>query len=432
MTAIIGLKNKTGPKGEKGERGLPGDKGKDGKEGVQGPRGFSGGPGPAGPGVPAGGTTGQVLKKASGSNYDTVWGTGGGSSAWGSITGTLSSQTDLQSALNAANALAAWGSISGTLSDQTDLQSALDTATNAATYGSIAGTLSDQTDLQSAIDTAAQTATWGSIAGTLSSQGDLQTELDGKQTRSLNDGNILVGDVSNLASEVTMFGDATISNAGGLTINSSVVTNAKLSSVVSQTFKGRVSVGTGSPEDMTVAQAKGLLNLSGTNSGDVTLTTIGGTPNANGASISGQQIQLQPASASFGGVVTTGAQTLAGDKTFSGQVIADASVKVKTVSISDGATLATDASLGSQFQVTIAGNRTLGAPTNPRDGQKVVWRIKQDGTGNRTLTFNAIFRFGTTIPSITLTTTAGKIDYIGAIYNSDDTKWDIVAFAGGF
>lgn len=55
---------------------------------------------------------------------------------------------------------------------------------------------------------------------------------------------------------------------------------------------------------------------SGTNTGDVTLTTIGSSANANGASLSGQQLQLQPASASFGGVLTTGTQTIAGAKTF--------------------------------------------------------------------------------------------------------------------
>jgi len=54
--------------------------------------------------VPTGGTTGQALVKASGSDYDTQWasvGGGGGGGTWGSITGTLSNQTDLQNALDA-------------------------------------------------------------------------------------------------------------------------------------------------------------------------------------------------------------------------------------------------------------------------------------------------------------------------------------------
>lgn len=54
----------------------------------------------AAPGVPLGGTTGQVLKKNSNADWDTTWGTDLASAAWGTITGTLSSQTDLQTALD--------------------------------------------------------------------------------------------------------------------------------------------------------------------------------------------------------------------------------------------------------------------------------------------------------------------------------------------
>lgn len=57
------------------------------------------------------------------------------------------------------------------------------------------------------------------------------------------------------------------------------------------------------------------------NSQDVALGAIGSTPNANGATLSGQNLNLEPANASFGGVVTTGAQTFAGDKTFQNNVV---------------------------------------------------------------------------------------------------------------
>lgn len=53
-------------------------------------------------GLPSGGTAGQVLTKNSSTDGDASWQTpqsGGGT--WGSITGTLSDQTDLQNALNA-------------------------------------------------------------------------------------------------------------------------------------------------------------------------------------------------------------------------------------------------------------------------------------------------------------------------------------------
>ena len=58
----------------------------------------------------------------------------------------------------------------------------------------------------------------------------------------------------------------------------------------------------------------------GGGSGVTTLAAIGSSPNANGATISGSTLNLEPASASFGGVVTTGTQTFAGAKSFTGNV----------------------------------------------------------------------------------------------------------------
>lgn len=100
--------------------------------------------------------------------------------------------------------------------------------------------------------------------------------------------------------------------------------------------------------------------------------------------------------------------------------------------LSDGATINTDASAGTIFTVTLGGNRTLAAPTNPVNGMKRIWRFTQDGAGSRTITLNAVFRLGTDITAITLSTAAGTTDYFGAIYNGTDSKWDIVAFVRGF
>lgn len=102
------------------------------------------------------------------------------------------------------------------------------------------------------------------------------------------------------------------------------------------------------------------------------------------------------------------------------------------VTLTDAATIATDASRGDHFRVTLGGNRTLGNPTNPTDGQRVIWELIQDGTGNRTLTLGSAFGLGTDIATITLSTTAGKRDFIGAIYNAAIPKWHIVAFVKGY
>ena len=100
----------------------------------------------------------------------------------------------------------------------------------------------------------------------------------------------------------------------------------------------------------------------------------------------------------------------------------------KVVTISDGATLATDASLGNMFKVTITDNRTMGAPTNPTDGQFIQYRITQDGTGSRTITWNAVFNFGGA-GEPTLTTTADQTDYVSFRYNGDNSEWDYMGAA---
>ena len=70
--------------------------------------------------------------------------------------------------------------------------------------------------------------------------------------------------------------------------------------------------------------------------------------------------------------------------------------------------------------MTLAGNRTLNAPTNPTTGQFITILIIQDGTGSRTVTFNAIYEFkDDTAP--TLTTTASKGDVFVFRYNG--SKW---------
>lgn len=102
------------------------------------------------------------------------------------------------------------------------------------------------------------------------------------------------------------------------------------------------------------------------------------------------------------------------------------------VALTDDVTIATYASLGNIFTVTLGGNRTLGAPSNPTNGQVIKYRIRQDGTGTRTLAYNAIFRFSDDVPSPTLSTAAGDTDYLAFIYTSADTKWDCLAVNKGF
>lgn len=88
-------------------------------------------------------------------------------------------------------------------------------------------------------------------------------------------------------------------------VEANAITNAKLAQMAQSTIKGRAAAaGTGDPVDLSAAQVKTILDLTGTNSGDVTLAAVGSSPNANAASLSGQQLTLQPFSSTQPGVVT--------------------------------------------------------------------------------------------------------------------------------
>jgi len=81
-------------------------------------------PGAPGVGVPAGGSAGMVLAKVDGVSYNTEWVNVTASAAWGTITGTLSAQSDLQSALDAkqsVSGMSAYLSKAGNLAGLTDL-----------------------------------------------------------------------------------------------------------------------------------------------------------------------------------------------------------------------------------------------------------------------------------------------------------------------
>lgn len=91
-----------------------------------------------------------------------------------------------------------------------------------------------------------------STSGFLSST-DWNT-FNSKQTATLANTNILVGNASNVATAVAMSGDATLANNGALTIANSAVTNAKMATMNASTIKGNSSGTTATPQDMNTNQ----------------------------------------------------------------------------------------------------------------------------------------------------------------------------------
>lgn len=85
--------------------------------------------------------------------------------------------------------------------------------------------------------------------------------------------------------------------------------------------------------------------------------------------------------------------TFTGSNTFDETVTLNHDIVTPLVTLSDGSTVSWDMSTGSAFKVTIAGNRTLDAPTGETEGQRGVLFIIQDGTGGRSVTFDAAYKF---------------------------------------
>ena len=97
-----------------------------------------------------------------------------------------------------------------------------------------------------------------------------------------------------------------------------------------------------------------------------------------------------------------------------------AKLNYSETTLTDGSSITWDASTQDVAKVTLAGNRTLGSASNGTTGQFISLLIIQDGTGSRTLTWNAAYEFASdTAP--TLTTTANLGDVFVFRYNG--SKW---------
>ena len=101
-------------------------------------------------------------------------------------------------------------------------------------------------------------------------------------------------------------------------------------------------------------------------------------------------------------------------------LITSAKLNYSETALTDGATVTWDASTQDVAKVTLGGNRTLAAPSNGTTGQFISLLVIQDGTGSRTITWNAVYEFASdTAP--TLTTTADLGDVFVFRYNG--SKW---------
>lgn len=91
-------------------------------------------------------------------------------------------------------------------------------------------------------------------------------------------------------------------------------------------------------------------------------------------------------------------------------------------SLTDWASIAWNLEDNQVAKVTLAGNRTLAAPTNLKDGATYILTVTQDATGSRTLAYNAVFKFPWGTAPI-LTTDANAVDILTFISDGTNLYW---------
>jgi len=141
------------------------------------------------------------------------------------------------------------------------------------------------------------------------------------------------------------------------------------------------------------------------------------------------------------GVVGLAAVGVAGGSVLSGASSSPAGAATTTepgavapavVALTDAPTIAVNASLGNDFRVTINGNRTMGNPSNPVNGQQILFQITQGAGGSFTITWSSAYDFSGGLPQPTLSTGAGQTDLLGFIYNAAKSSWLLAAYLNGF
>lgn len=213
------------------------------------------------------------------------------------------------------------------------------------------------------------------------------------------DYNIVVGNQSGPTTN-----SHTISFHGSPTADNQVIFGSSTTKYYDQFFLGQ-GVTIAAPIGVTLNATGGLgTDIDG---GDFTIAGGRGT----GAGDSGDiNFQLsQP-----GGGSGTGARTLytygkfrGSDSSFQATYLRNSPELEQT--LTDQATVAWDCDSGANATVTIAGNRTMAAPTNIKNGGRYTLHIIQDPTGTRTMGWNSVFKFaGGSTP--TLSTGGNDID----------------------
>lgn len=108
------------------------------------------------------------------------------------------------------------------------------------------------------------------------------------------------------------------------------------------------------------------------------------------------------------------------------QTLTNKRITQRIDTVTDAATITPTGDSTDMYTITALGQAaTIAAPSGtPTNGQKLIIRILDNGTA-RALTWNSIYNvIGVTLPT---TTVLSKYTYVGCVYNTASTKWDVLA-----
>ena len=231
---------------------------------------------------------------------------------------------------------------------------------------------------------------------------------------------VVLGTNATTLGSIQMFGNTSGSvtlqpaaAAGSTTLTLPATTTTLAGLAIAQTFTAAQTFTSATPQLILGVNTTtlGSIKMFGSTSGDATIqpTAVAGTSTV---------LTLPATTDTLAGIAAT-------------QTLTNKWIHPRVTSAASASSLTPDPSTTDEYCYTaLAATLTINAPSAASgtisNGDKLLFRILDNGTG-QTLTWNATYTIiGTTLPT---TTTANKMVYVGCIYNAANTRWDVVAVA---